>query len=226
MQQVSLLSAIIDEKINTSQALHALAEDLAREQATVAFLENMLTMHSTLTDASFAEQARDIAALRATVAVLTVAHDPASSRKRSRDEVAGAVESQQCALRQATGFLADKLSTVVFAGLTRFIHFAARQAGYPLTPGSEPLLGFKKWLHLFVDETTDLITTAASLGLTLAANNPSATASLIFASMIYTYLDPQTKVAGSMMKVIIKSGVQQILFNTLPAPFNWAVYAF
>jgi hypothetical protein len=136
------------------------------------------------------------------------------------------IPQQQCALRQASGFLADKLTTVVFKGLTRFLHFASQQAGYPLIPGSNPLQGFKEWLHLFVEETTDLITKAASQGLTLAANNPSATASLIFASMIYKYLDPQTRAAGSVMKVVIKTGVQQILFNTLPSPFNYVVYAF
>jgi len=230
MQQVLLLHAVIDEKLLTSQALHALAEDLAREKANVAFLEHTLITHSTLTDAKFAEQARDIAALRATVAVLTVARDPASSRKCSRDEDAGAVESsmpkKQCALRQAGGFLADKLSTVVFEGLTRFIHVAAEKAGYALTPGSQPLQGFKEWLHRFVNETTDLVTTSTSQALTLAASQPSATAGLIFASMIYKYLDPQTRVAGSMMRVIIKSGVQQILYNTLPFPINHAVYAF
>lgn len=232
LQQASQMNALCDQKIETFNILCEHQNELAALKAMLNYHEHLANVNRIFLENRLAEQARDISALQAAVAALQAEGDrcaSSSSRKRPRDEDVSSAASllsprRQGVIRTGLDFITNKVSSTVFAALDVIVRGAAAQAGYPMTPDTQPTLAFQNWLSRFTSEATDYMVDAVTKGAYLAFNHPTATASLIFATMVYKCLDPKWLIAGPLLKYIVKEILRQILVKTLPEPFSTILY--
>jgi hypothetical protein len=192
-------------------------EQLCAQSLRLSHCENMLVVHRELVE----HRIRTIESAVETLQADRAAH------KRTRDESLPDLAlqpKQHCAAYQAAAFVAGKISDAVFATLDTVIRNAALKAGFAMKPGAQPTREFQAWLHDFSEEATDYFCTLVARSATAAAHNPGAAASVVFAGMVYNYIDPKTLVAGPPLRYVAKEILRTIVCKTLPEPWSTMLY--
>jgi hypothetical protein len=192
-------------------------EQLCAQSLRLSHCENMLTVHRELVD----HRIRTLESAVETLQADRAAH------KRTRDESLPDLAlqpKQHCAAYHAAAFVAGKISDAVFRTLDTVIRNAAYKAGFAMKPGAQPTREFQAWLHDFSEEATDYFCTLVARSATAAAHNPGAAASVVFAGMVYNYIDPKTLVAGPALRYVVKEILRTVVCKTLPEPWSTMLY--
>lgn len=192
-------------------------EQLYAQSLRLSHCENMLVVHRELVEHRLAELAHDIRSVKA---------DRAPHKRTREDSVPDLAlqPKQHCAAYQAAAFVAGKISDAVFRTLDTVIREAAIKAGFAMKPDAQPTREFQAWLHDFSEEATDYFCTLVARSATAAGHNPGAAASVVFAGLVYNYMDPNTLVAGPMLRYVAKEILRTIVCKTLPEPWSTMLY--